>query len=372
MPPLVRLVVNPKELSLVDGVYQATLPEVNINVEAIDQGGGIDEIRLYLNGKLCETTSRGFKIAVAEGEKRNKSFPLILSVGENILKATAFNKDRTESVPTSITINFSGTPTPPDLYVVSIGINNYKNASMNLNYASADASAFQEAISKGAKPIFKKIVSKSLSDADFTKTNVVSLFKDIASSAKPEDVFIFYYAGHGVSTEDPKTNKQEFYIVPFDVTQMYGAEDALADKGISSAELQEMTRSVKAQKQLIVLDACQSGEAVDLLATRGSAEQKAIIQLARSAGIAILAASGSEQLATEVAELGHGVFTYALVEALNGKSEKSNQERKVTVNQIRAYLEDRVPELTQKYRGKPQYPTGYCKGQDFPISFVRP
>ena len=372
MPPLVRFAIKSGDFNVEDGIYQSSKAEVSINVEAVDQGGGIDEIRLYLNGKLCETTSRGFKIAVAEGDKKTKNFSLLLSSGENVLKATAFNKDRTESVPSSITINYNGAPTPPDLYVISVGINNYKNASMNLNYAAADAKSFEEAITKGAKPIFKKIILKTLTDAEFTKINFSSIFKDVAKAAKPEDVFVLYYAGHGVTADDPKTSKSEFYMVPFDVTQLYGAEDALASKGISFAELQEYTRSIQAQKQLLILDACQSGAAVDLLATRGAASQKAVVQLARSAGVAILAASGSEQLATEVAELGHGIFTYALVEALNGKTEKTNEEHKVSVNQIRSYLEDRVPELTQKYRGKPQYPTGYCKGQDFPITIAKP
>lgn len=372
MPPLVRFQIKPGEMILEDGVYQTNKSEISITVEAVDQGGGIDEIRLYLNDKLCETTSRGFKLIEAEGDKKTKTFNLILSTGENVLKATAFNKDRTESVPASITVNYKGMPTPPDLYVISIGINQYKNASMNLNYASADAKAFEEALLGGAKNIFKKITLKKLNDEEFTKNGMNQVFAEIAQAARPEDVFVFYYAGHGVTAEDPKTTKSEFYIVPHDVTQLYGAEEALASKGISSAELQELTRKIKAQKQLIIFDACQSGEAVELLATRGSAEQKAIVQLARSAGVAILAASGSEQLATEVAELGHGIFTYALVEALNGKSEHTSEVRKVTVNQIRTYLEDRVPELTQKYRGKPQYPTGYCKGQDFPISIAKP
>lgn len=38
---------------------------------------------------------------------------------------------------------------------------------------------------------------------------------------------------------------------------------------------------------------------------------------------------------------------------------------------LKSYVEDRDPELTQKYHGQPQYPTGYGFGQDFPVSVVQ-
>lgn len=54
---------------------------------------------------------------------------------------------------------------------------------------------------------------------------------------------------------------------------------------------------------------CQSGGAVDMLVNRGAVEERAIALLARSTGTYFLTASGSEQFATEVSSLGHGVFT---------------------------------------------------------------
>jgi uncharacterized caspase-like protein len=64
--------------------------------------------------------------------------------------------------------------------------------------------------------------------------------------------------------------------------------------------------------------------------------------------------------------LGHGVFTYALLEGLNGAAD-GNSDGKITVRELDAYLQDQVPELTKKYRGAPQYPSSYGFGQDFPV-----
>lgn len=126
--------------------------------------------------------------------------------------------------------------------------------------------------------------------------------------------------------------------------------------------------TVNAQKQLVVLDACQSGGAVTSFATRGASEERAILQLARSAGTVLLASTGTEQFATEFSTLAHGVFTYALLQGLNGEADGGNpKDGKITVKELEAYLNDQVPELTKKYRGTSQYPTSYARGQDFPL-----
>jgi uncharacterized caspase-like protein len=98
-------------------------------------------------------------------------------------------------------------------------------------------------------------------------------------TAKPQDVFVMYYAGHGVISDN-----KEFYLVPHDVTQLYGNDGALAQKGLSAAELKAYFTKINAQKQLFILDACQSSGALEAVSMRGDAEEKAIAQLARSTG----------------------------------------------------------------------------------------
>ena len=134
--------------------------------------------------------------------------------------------------------------------------------------------------------------------------------------------------------------------------------------------MQQYSKEIKAQKQLFILDACQSAGALDQVAMRGAAEEKAIAQLARATGTHWLTASGSEQFASEFKQLGHGTFTYVLLEALNGKADKGN-DRKITVKEIDAYLQEMVPEVATQYRGTPQYPASYGFGNDFPIGIVK-
>lgn len=66
----------------------------------------------------------------------------------------------------------------------------------------------------------------------------------------------------------------------------------------------------------------------------------------------------------------HGLFTYAILEALEGKADGGVKDDKITANEIKTYVEDRVPELSEQYHGSPQYPTGYSFGQDFPLVII--
>ncbi|MFZ1799462.1 MAG: caspase family protein [Chitinophagaceae bacterium] len=345
---------------------------ISVKVNAESAENPIDEIRLYLNGKLIDGTSRNLFVADDDPKSVTKTFTIKLLPGLNSFKAIALNKQRTESQPDETDVNYipaKNNPVPSaqdiTLHLFVIGINNYKNPKYNLNYAKADATSFKAEMEK-SNSLFAKSKVYFITDAEAMKDNIESTFKKIIGEAKPQDVFIFYYAGHGVmGTGDNK----DFYIVPYDVTQLYGAEDALAQKGISAKELQDFSKNIPAQKQLFILDACQSAGALDAVAMRGAAEEKAIAQLARSTGSHWLTASGSDQFAAEFSQLGHGLFTYVLLQGLLGGAD--NGDKQVTVNELKAYLETQVPELSQKYKGAPQYPASYGYGNDFPLEIIK-
>ena len=77
---------------------------------------------LYHNGKIVQTTQRGFK-----PNGQIKDFEIALVNGANNIKATAFNTDRTESQPDEITIYFQGSEKTTNLHMLVIGVNNYKS-----------------------------------------------------------------------------------------------------------------------------------------------------------------------------------------------------------------------------------------------------
>ncbi len=367
-----NLVVDHDDISK---TIETKVNTATITIKAQCLTDAVSEIRLFQNGKLVQTTRN----LVVEEDKSEKSlvrtFAVDLVEGNNVFRALALNSERIEGKPVTILAQFKpdkpspGTnkdvSDPIELHLVIVGINTYKNPKYNLNYALADAEAFKVAMEIGSKTIFSKVSTTFIKDEEADKAGFEAAFEKVKAAAKPQDLFVFYYAGHGVMND-----RKEFYLVPYDVTQLYGNDGALAQKGISAGVLQQFSKDIKAQKQLYILDACQSAAALnEIIASRGAAEEKAIAQLARSTGTHWLTASGSEQFASEFGQLGHGSFTWCLLEAFKGFAD--NGDKKLTVKELDAYLQNKVPEITQKYKGTSQYPASYGYGNDFPVIIIK-
>jgi uncharacterized caspase-like protein len=231
---------------------------------------------------------------------------------------------------------------------------------MTLNYARPDAESFSAMMSNNSVQLFKNVELHTLYDEDASRQKILTTLDELTAKINQEDVFIFYYAGHGSMVDD------NFYFIPSESLRLYDVS-SLNKEAIEASILQDKFKHIKALKQLIVMDACQSGGSVELLATRGASEEKAIAQLSRSAGIHVMASAGSEQFATEFAELGHGLFTYVLIKALQGEADGAPKDGKVTIYELKSYIDDQVPEMTRKLKGKPQYPYTFSRGQDFPV-----
>ena len=107
-----------------------------------------------------------------------------------------------------------------------------------------------------------------------------------------------------------------------------------------------------------------------MIASRGAAEERAIAQLARSTGTYWIASSGSQQFATEFKTLGHGLFTYTILQGLEGGADV-NGDKKITAEELSVYLKNKLPEFSEKYKGEAQYPNSFGYGMDFPIFIVK-
>ena len=378
MPPTVRIInkaTGLRNLEVVDDEtpsYESSTQKVLLSVEADGNSDKIVEIRLFHNGKLLNDGAQGLKPVVGSSNKSQQDFEVFLLPGQNSFKAVAINSQRTESKPGEITIRYNVAPDEKKqdagitLHLIVIGVNQYKNAKYNLNYATADASGFKEALTQNCGKVIRNCQEYYITDEKAIKEGITNALDKVVATAKQEDVFLFYYAGHGVMADD-----KEFYLVPHDVTQIYGNDGALAQKGLSATNLRAYSTKIKAQKQLFILDACHSSGALDAVAQqRGAAEEKAIAQLARSTGTHWLTAAGTEQYASEFTQLGHGVFTYVLLEGFKGAAD-GNKDGKITVKELDAYLQDQVPILTEKYKGSAQYPSSYGFGQDFPLGISK-
>lgn len=341
-----------------DAAYRIVDGTVLARVRGVDKGGGLRSLRLYVNGK-----------SVGEAGTPDGRGELVVRIslvdGNNTLRAVAYSSTMVESEPSEASIRYS-TPVrqEPTLWVLAVGINRYKNPRYDLNYAVGDVESFLESLAGPASRLFGEVKTRKVLDGEATREGLREAFSGITALARPEDVFIFFYAGHGVALDGPQPGDCDFHFVLHDQTQMTSAE-SLAAGGLSAAEFRALTSAVKAQKQLLILDACNSGALSQAFTRRGAAEEIALARLSRSTGNVLVAASQSTQFAQEFPALGHGALTQALIDGLSGEAADRNGQ--ISATGLKSWVESSLPLLTKRYAGVEQYPTGFVFGQDFPI-----
>lgn len=360
------LSADDKFISVSDKINNAKIDNgyMTVKVCANDTGGGIKGVRLYVNGKTIGEDLRGLKLTKKENYDYEQEFRIALSDGENNIKAVSFSDDLTESKPVYSTMTYtSPLKTKPSMFILAVGINEYKNKKYNLNYCVPDVKGFVETLKPKSQNLFENVNISLLLDAEATKSNFIQNIENIKLNIKPEDVFVFFYAGHGIALPNSEGRNEFFYILN-EVTQMTDYEKC-NNLGIAGSEFKKILAEIKSQKQVLFVDACNSGAFADEFAIRGAAEEDALAKLSRATGSVIIAATTKDQFAQEVKELGHGVFTYVLLDGLNGKA--SNDKGQLTAGSIKLFIDDNIPDATLKYKQEEQYPTTFMFGQDFPI-----
>jgi len=199
LPPEVRI-VSPETNS------EFKSEEVTITISAKDMGGGIDEIRLYHNGKAVGEDTRGVKI-VPKVDISTKDYTITLVDGTNTFRAVGYSRDRTESNPSEIVIKLLAPEKDISLFVLSVGINEYKNPALNLNYAEPDAKAIADFFRRSGDDLFKTSEIREIYNGQATKTKILSLLKELENSS-PQDVVLIYLAGHGENIDE------KWYFIP--------------------------------------------------------------------------------------------------------------------------------------------------------------
>lgn len=324
---------------------------IDVVVRAEDTGGGVDEVRLYHNGKAV---LRGNERGIAVKSTPGYAYKVHLLEGENLLRAVGFSHDRTESNPYELSVHLKAADKEVSMHLLAVGLNAYLNPALNLNFAVPDASAVVGFFQGEGQGLFKNVNVTELYDNAATGEAVRAALKGLETS-NPQDVVMIYLAGHGESVG------HSLYFLPFEVTYPE-REEEVKTKGISSEEIAEYIKGMNARKVLLVMDACKAGTA--LLAFRGFSDRRALLQLARATGVHVIAASTKDQFAAEVEVLGHGIFTHALLQGLSGMA---SEEGPVTVRGLLGYVESQLPILSEKYRQQPQFPVADSRGMDFPL-----
>jgi len=331
-------------------------------------GSGARDVRLFRNGSL---------IKVWRGDALNSQLngaleeTISIVAGENHLTAYAFNRDNIKSADATMVLKGAESlKRKGTAYVLIAGVNEYANPRFNLRYAVADAQDFGETLLQKQTKLgnFSNIEVIPLLNQEATRANILAALGRLAGKdsetpanapaalsrikpAEPEDAVILYFAGHGTS------QKARFYLIPHDLGYD-GPLDGLDEAGlnsmlahsISDRELEQAFEHIDASDLLMVIDACNSGQALESEEKRrGPMNSKGLAQLAYEKGLYILTAAQGYQAALEASELGHGFLTYALVEEglKNAAADAEPKDGRILIREWVDYAAARVPEMQE-------------------------
>jgi WD40 repeat protein len=335
-----------------DGAYNHV--RVAVAARITDSGGGIGKITFKLNGQVV-ASAYGASVLDNDGII-NRAFDL--ATPDTVIEIAAEDKaGRIESVPASVTVHADpqGLQGVPDLYVLAIGANRYRDTRKNLSYAVSDAQALSQTMKEAGAGYYRNPpVVKTLFDDEVTAEKVGAAFAELSRRVKTTDVFVFYIAGHG------KTLKAggDYYFLPPSIETFSEAE--IARQGFGPKQLSAWFETIPALKSIWIFDTCESGSAerMQVFRTRAAALDDAALQRLKDAtGRTIFMAGGEQQAAVEGYH-NHGVFTYALLEGLA----KAGSSDKVQLYDLADYVMLRVPELSRELKScEVRGPREFCQ-----------
>ncbi|MFM9099807.1 MAG: caspase domain-containing protein, partial [Cyanobium sp.] len=229
---------------------------------------------------------------------------------------------------------------------------------LGTQFAAGDAKAFAAALTAPGRAATARVAQPVLlTEEQATATRIRQELEGMASRVQPADVFVLYLAGHGVSND-----QGEYVFLPQDL--LYQNSTSLRS-GLVGPELRRLLAQIKSTKTGVVLDTCSSG--AFRLAGRSMGEKGAIDRLARLAGRVVRAAAGAQQRALESPDNQRGIYTGALLRALNGQAD-TNRDGLVGIGEVADFVDGEVQRITLSLFGYLQTPMREMSGQTFPLT----
>jgi WD40 repeat protein/uncharacterized caspase-like protein len=344
----------------------STTDEVTIEATIADQGGGIGKVEWRVNGITLGIESRGFERVenspLASGKTETVTRTLALLPGDNKVEVVAYNaKSLIASEPVQITVKWDGekTATLPKLFVLAVGVNDYYDSRLRLSYAVPDATAIAEGFRKAGTGLYAAVDVTTVLDADVTISNLDKVFVEVGNKVQPRDVFVFFLAGHG------KTKNGRYYFLPRDFR--YEGEDSIENTGMDQDKFQAWFAKIPARKSILLYDTCESGSLTGTKARGSDIDERlgALNRMTRATGRTFLTATTDDAPALEGYH-GHGVFTYAILDALDHAD--ANKNGLIEVSELADYIDQKVPDISFDAFKLRQIPQRSIVGNNFALT----
>ena len=348
--------------------------EASMVAAVVSSGKGVAKVSVQLNG-----------VEVAQQGEKNPQTSLVLTAPVTLRTGTnAIVISATDAAGVTVKDVRTVTYDPPKVaavapppapaaappapkrnqWAVVIGIGNYESPAIpRLKYTVPDAEAIYQTLTGPAG--FSKDNVLLLTDRSERKPTLRNikwaLGTFLGRNAQKDDTVMIFYAGHGAPEVDTRGLERDGlakYLIPSDADI-----DDLYSTALPMDELQTIFGRIEADRVVAFLDACYSGAAqgpglgrtfASKKTRAGAVDDLFLERLTRSKGRAIVTASRPAEVSIELPELGHGIFTYYLVQGLKGAAD-GNRDGIVSLQELYEYVEQQVTAKSRAVGGN-QHP----------------
>ncbi len=278
--------------------------------------------------------------------------------GENKFTVLTFNArgGRGEGTEQVRNPNTAGSPS---LHGLVVGVNDYANSQVaaaaiaprkgfqDLRNAVKDATdlqaSFKAYLGKGRHYPEGKI--ETLLNREAERQQVLEDLAAMKGRVKPDDLLVVFFAGHGdlpgAKRGPAGPGGSRGAVIepgPFVFCCPDYSDNNVAQTSVSAEDLFKTLAGINCRK-LVLLDACHAGGAADANLLRRL--------IPNGQGPFVIAACDQSELSYEDPQLGHGLFTYAILDALGDKYRTAdrNTDGVLSAEELYRYVSNRVPEL---------------------------
>jgi Tol biopolymer transport system component len=230
-------------------------------------------------------------------------------------------------------------------WALVIGISEYADTEIpDLRFAAQDAEAVAEFLRTPQAGIggFSDENLLLLRNEEATFQNIRTALRSWLRQSTPDDVIYVFLAGHGL----PDPNRPEdLYLVPHDARL-----DNFSATAIPMDEFQRDLDRLDSRATIVFTDACHSAGVGTGVRALGANRINDVfldrMDVARG-GLVTITSSQAHQISTEAEAYGdgHGVFTYFLLQGLQGGADR-NGDGIVDIGEIFDYVQDAVRRAT--------------------------
>jgi hypothetical protein len=363
--PTLNSVKPAPHVALVNPPAETDSESLDLRVSIADRGGGVGDVRTYVNDSAVSDVQAGTLPKVDGVGASDYKVHVSVVPGVNKIQVIAFNADGSvHSIPAETTVTAKYDPAgKPQLYALVVGIQSFANPDFNLRFSVADATAIAEVLKNKASPLFSKVNVEQLVTQQTTTKAAIEAALARYQHIGPRDVFLFYVASHGMFEGDLAT--RQYFLIPSNMRE--ATMEAVQRDAVSEGDLKRMIGSIPATRKLLLFDTCHAGAMGDamMVTTRGMGESAAVNVLSSAVGSTVLSASTSEQEALEDME-GHGVFTWVLLQGLNGSADFL-KDGYIKTFDLATYVDHEVPKIAEERFKVKQVPNLNNAGQSFEI-----